>query len=351
MIEDHVIGMTCSTQVEIANMPAHLGCHQTATAGRTVTTTTLISKGDIALFEKPYAHTIHKRYRSLTCDTCFGVSKNQLVLQHPCPKGCGIYYCSISCLTNGQTRHQRSCALRRQVETMPTRKKSKHNNNSKGAHSSLSLLLNISSSDAPIENLLQMMRTPTIKSRRQNEAAEATFRRLKHGPSTNANVDTDTYTAANANANTALQLEETGIYAEALHTSRLNAIGMFNEYGDEIGFSLSPVLAMVNHSCVPNCQQLTVDGATLLVALRTIQVGEELSYSYISLLGEDTQERKDLIRTNWEFECLCERCTCQQPADDYCATFDAEHVCFCGAVCLVVDRETGECVCNRGLLE
>jgi hypothetical protein len=347
MVEDHVLGTTTTTQVEIANMPAHLCCHQTATAGRTVTTTTLISKGDTALFERPYAHTIHRRYRSFTCDTCFGVSKNhqQTVLLSPCPLGCGIHYCSVTCLTTGQKRHKRSCGLRRQIETMPTSKKNKSNNN-KDAHSSLSLLLNISSSDAPIENLLELMRTPTIKSRRQNEAAEATFRRLNHSQSTDTDTDTDTNTDTTLEME--LELEEIGIYAEALHTSRLNAIGMFNEYGDEIGFSLSPVLAMVNHSCFPNCQQLTVNGACTLVALRNIQVGEELSYSYVSLEG-NAQERKDSIIKNWEFECICERC--RKPSGHSCTSFDAEHVCFCGAVCLVVDRGTGECVCNRGLLE
>jgi hypothetical protein len=349
MAEEDVLATT--TKVEIANMPAHLCCHQTATAGRTVTTTTLIPKGATALFERPYAHTIHQRYRSFTCDTCFGVSKNheQTVLLYPCPLGCGIHYCSVTCLTTGQKRHKRSCGLRRQVNdndnTMPT-SKSKQSKSNKGSHSALSLLLNISSSDAPIENLLQLMRMPTIKSRRQNEAVEATFRRLNHAHSAAA-ADNDDDTLE-------LELEDTGIYAEALHTSRLNAIGMFDEYGDEMGFSLSPVLAMVNHSCFPNCQQLTVDGACTLVALRNIQVGEELSYSYVSLLG-DARERKDSIFKNWEFQCICERCCCccnnNKSSDDYCAAFDAEHVCFCGAVCLVVDRETGECVCNRGLLE
>ena len=158
-----------------------------------------------------------------------------------------------------------------------------------------------------------MMRVPTIKSQRQNDAAEATFRRLDHDNSHSNNASTnaiDAMESSNLESSSSSQLlKDIGIYAEALHTSRLNAIGMFNEYGDEIGFCLSPVLAMVNHSCLPNCQQLTINGACTLVALVDIQMGHELSYSYVSLLEGEAQERKESIQKNWEFQCICQRCT------------------------------------------
>jgi hypothetical protein len=147
-------------------------------------------------------------------------------------------------------------------------------------------------------------------------------------------------------------------------------VGMYDEFGNETGFSLSPMMAMVsctasclfqtclactyswlsyfccaiqvNHSCKPNCQQQTADGGTKLVALRDIFAGEELSYSYVALEGGSV-ERKDCIHSNWGFHCNCARC---EGAD--CTAFDADHVCICGAVCLVVDRSSGTdlCTCN-----
>ena len=65
--------------------------------------------------------------------------------------------------------------------------------------------------------------------------------------------------------------------------------------------------------------------------------------SYMSLEGTEA-ERKDVIEDNWKFTCLCYR----YGVGD-CRDFDAEHLCFCGAVCYEVHRTTGECVCNNGM--
>ena len=133
-----------------------------------------------------------------------------------------------------------------------------------------------------------------------------------------------------------------GVYARALATAKLNAIGMFNDSGGELVFCLAPALVMVNHSCLPNCQQLTKSGSCSLVALRDIDAGEELSYSYIMSLGERNKERKESILRNWNFSCICGRCSQKQD----CQAFDSEHTCYCGSICLEVDRSSGTCICN-----
>jgi SET domain-containing protein len=115
----------------------------------------------------------------------------------------------------------------------------------------------------------------------------------------------------------------------------------------------------VNDSWFPNCQQVTMDGACRLVALRDIHAGEELSYSCVTLenagvMGGSsgagggsagplaTAERQSILAQNWDFTCTCPRC--RHVVDT--RAFDAAHVCYCGAVCVHVDRSTGVCVCH-----
>ena len=56
---------------------------------------------------------------------------------------------------------------------------------------------------------------------------------------------------------------------------------------------------MLNHSCEPNCGLL---GQTLLVAMRDIDLGEELCFDYAMCDASDYDE----------FRCRCERPTCRE---------------------------------------
>jgi hypothetical protein len=170
-----------------------------------------------------------------------------------------------------------------------------------------------------------MLQDTSKHGRKQCTAAEAQYRGLDHG------------------AGSALSHRETqGVYATALSTQRLNAVGIFDEYGDELGCVLAPLAAMVNHSCLPNCQVMVEYGQCRLVALRDIAAGEELSYSYVSLQGGE-EDRKRSIKDTWQFSCRCERCC----GEVDCSAFDWAHVCYCGSVCVAVERSAAEeCVCN-----
>ena len=45
--------------------------------------------------------------------------------------------------------------------------------------------------------------------------------------------------------------------------------------------------AFVNHCCEPNCETDEIDGRIWIVALRDIEVGEELTYDYCLFDGEE----------------------------------------------------------------
>jgi uncharacterized protein len=61
-----------------------------------------------------------------------------------------------------------------------------------------------------------------------------------------------------------------------------------------------------NHSCEPNCEAVTEQGRVYLEALRTIAVGEELSYDY-------RLERGGWHTAEWErrYACRCGAATCR----------------------------------------
>ena len=54
----------------------------------------------------------------------------------------------------------------------------------------------------------------------------------------------------------------------------------FNERYDIDGKTLKNRARYINHSCEPNCEAVVTKRTIWIVALRDIQVGEELSYNY-----------------------------------------------------------------------
>ncbi|KAJ1495191.1 hypothetical protein T484DRAFT_1763135 [Baffinella frigidus] len=109
--------------------------------------------------------------------------------------------------------------------------------------------------------------------------------------------------------------------SEAGPSGPLNDFGLWNEEGECMGRCVAPVVALVNHSCVPNCAQVVTSLVTSLVtpggrfeefpvreahvrlvALRDIEAGEELSQCYVNLLDAD---RAAVIQRSWRYRCRC----------------------------------------------
>jgi len=77
-----------------------------------------------------------------------------------------------------------------------------------------------------------------------------------------------------------------------------------------IGSALYPTIARVNHACSPNARQEHDDLTHVerLVATKDIEVGEEISISYIDN-RKTTQERRELLSTAYGFHCVCDMCS------------------------------------------
>jgi tetratricopeptide (TPR) repeat protein len=74
---------------------------------------------------------------------------------------------------------------------------------------------------------------------------------------------------------------------------------------------LYELISRINHSCAPNVTRRFDEkrGEADIVATRDIDAGEECCLALISEIGERaTDERREMLRMKYNFECMCERC-------------------------------------------
>ena len=80
---------------------------------------------------------------------------------------------------------------------------------------------------------------------------------------------------------------------------------------DGIGIGVFSPTHMINHGCQPNCTQY-FDGRYLnIIANKVIEAKEQLTISYTNPLMM-VDERRELLRSNYLFECFCELCQIQK---------------------------------------
>ena len=83
-----------------------------------------------------------------------------------------------------------------------------------------------------------------------------------------------------------------------------------NSYTNVNGEGIYLLLSRMNHSCRPNAQRMPDGDSFYVVALRTIQPGEEVVHSYLreAMLFEPRDLRHKRLRS-WFPSCWCERCS------------------------------------------
>uniref|UniRef100_A0A8C9FXB7 [histone H3]-lysine(4) N-trimethyltransferase n=1 Tax=Pavo cristatus TaxID=9049 RepID=A0A8C9FXB7_PAVCR len=87
-----------------------------------------------------------------------------------------------------------------------------------------------------------------------------------------------------------------------------NCFTISNGEMQDVGVGLYPSMSLLNHSCDPNCVIIFEGYQLLLRSVREIQIGEELTISYIESLMP-TSERQKQLKRQYCFECDC--CLCQ----------------------------------------
>nr|XP_027309659.2 histone-lysine N-methyltransferase SMYD3 isoform X1 [Anas platyrhynchos] len=86
-----------------------------------------------------------------------------------------------------------------------------------------------------------------------------------------------------------------------------NCFTISNGEMQDVGVGLYPSMSLLNHSCDPNCVIVFEGYQLLLRSVREIQIGEELTISYIESLMPTSERQKQLMR-QYCFECDCHLC-------------------------------------------
>ena len=110
------------------------------------------------------------------------------------------------------------------------------------------------------------------------------------------------------------ELTTTRLGIPPAEAARLQAVLASNTFRNATARCLCPVMAMVNHSCEPNCRVYWAASSNpahhrlVLEARRDLRAGEELTITYCcSLLATPARQAK--LRTSKGFECVCARCS------------------------------------------
>ncbi|XP_059572114.1 histone-lysine N-methyltransferase SMYD3 isoform X1 [Alligator mississippiensis] len=94
-----------------------------------------------------------------------------------------------------------------------------------------------------------------------------------------------------------------------------NCFTISNGEMQDVGVGLYPSMSLLNHSCDPNCVIVFEGYQLLLHSVREIQIGEELTISYIESLMPSNERQKQLKR-QYCFECDCLQCQTQNKDAD-----------------------------------
>lgn len=83
---------------------------------------------------------------------------------------------------------------------------------------------------------------------------------------------------------------------------------------DELYLDLNSVCRTFNHSCSPNA---FIRGKNELVALRDIEVGEEITYDYSTTMNDNEEKIKKSGGTLWTCKCRCGSKNCRGIIDQF----------------------------------
>nr|CDS25416.1 SET and MYND domain containing protein 4 [Hymenolepis microstoma] len=100
--------------------------------------------------------------------------------------------------------------------------------------------------------------------------------------------------------------------ATAINSFRCNEFVYWgnNKIREYLSCAIYPAVSLINHSCNPSADYcFTTDGTAVLIVTKSLAKGAELTITYNgTYFEEDTQSRRDLLKTSFFFKCMCEAC-------------------------------------------
>ncbi|KAJ6476933.1 hypothetical protein C8R45DRAFT_833764 [Mycena sanguinolenta] len=288
------------------SIPEHLKIQTSSTSGRGLWTTKSCTQGQVIFAVKPHAAALSNARLDLHCSQCFGDGNNASLKR--CTKCLAIFYCDSTCQNADWPLHKHECAaLQRIAESGET--------------------------SVPSEAIRCLGR---IMWKRQKQGPSSAWtREIDLLQSHTKDIEPSAY---ELHTHLAISLvrylglsspSEIASFGMASGADLANFVSRFvtNTFTitdpslTPLGASVSPPVALINHSCDPNAVVVfprsrpdTQEPLMQVIALRDIASDEEILTSYVDTTLPKAQ-RQASLRETYLFSCACTLCA-SAPAVD-----------------------------------
>jgi SET and MYND domain-containing protein len=289
-------------------------CATDARRGRYLTAARALRPGEVVLSNVPYAATLLDSAVASRCSYCFVRPASSLLRCSRCQYA---QYCDAGCQRKGwKSSHKAECA------SLPAARAAARGNEMFLTDVRL-VLISAGNKRSKGDDCTLLQGSAAAAGEEEEEGVVSTcgnahFARLATGPLFSRAGVRDRARAVGALAGAAPALSPGGASASPAAAEELLAQFACNNFGivDEllhcVGAAVSPCVALLNHSCCPNCV-LRYDFAkgkppvVRVVAAQEISEGTELAHSYVEVV-EGRASRQGTLRGSYGFDCLCARC-------------------------------------------
>lgn len=124
----------------------------------------------------------------------------------------------------------------------------------------------------------------------------------------------------------ALQLGDSSLIVPLIGKIDQNTFGVRFDRNLSYAFGLFPTMSYFNHTCAPNVCVIQHNTALNIMAMRDIEVGEEVAISYIEV-NRATKDRRKCLQAEYNFFCRCTRCNAPPTNTDLVDDFVETYVC------------------------
>ncbi|KAG9285246.1 hypothetical protein G9A89_002142 [Geosiphon pyriformis] len=256
---------------------------RTEERGRGIFAAELIKPGKLIMEEKPYAAVVDDKNLDKICSCCFNQAKRLM----RCSSCNMTHYCSTQCQKEDWKYHKDECQTVNKVKRQPP--------------ASIRIICRI------------------LRKRSKEPQSFSAIESLQTSREKFKNKEIETF------AQLSLLTRECVSPAEILGGGEMidlfcrltcNSFSILDEEMIGIGVGVYSEIALINHSCLPNCLAIFEGSKVMIRSIRSIQKDEEIFITYTDL-GLPTVERRKELNQRYFFVCKCELCAAYDKKENF----------------------------------
>ncbi|TRM62623.1 hypothetical protein BD626DRAFT_458277 [Schizophyllum amplum] len=328
------------TLLDLYDLPDALTIRVVPREGRGIWSKHFIKRGSVILSVKPHTSVLSTPNLASYCSHCFEAASEAGLKR--CARCRIVHYCTSGCQTADWTIHKRECAA---LQDWATHAPSAEVSVPSDAVRCLGRLLWAQQTEGPGSPCSKQVAAMQSNRKSLQPSAFEFHANLSH------------FLVRYLGISSPDGLQEFGI-ASSSDLVDLTSRFATNSYTvttpdlTPVGACVSPVVALINHSCSPNAVvvfprtsrvPLTEEPNMIVVALRDIQPDEQVLTSYIDTTLPRSMRRRELLDA-YSFSCQCTLCTASSVVDPREALWCPKS---CGGNCPLPTEENSLSQCAR----